>query len=102
MVRAGAWTPEFIFGDPTLTETGYLAQFRAPIRFAQIEDDVWGTPAAVEHMASHFTGQRRALDLDASASPTPAASRIGHLGFFREEFRDTLWPAAYDWLAGKR
>ena len=64
--------PEFIFGDPTLTEAEYLAQFRAPIRFAQIEDDVWGTPAAVEHIAEPLHRQRRAIDLAASASPTPA------------------------------
>jgi predicted alpha/beta hydrolase len=93
--------PEFIFGDPTLIETKYLAQFRAPIRFAQIEDDVWGTPAAVEHMASHFTG-----NIERSTWPIGLADaggqRIGHLGFFREQFRDTLWPAAYQWLAGER
>jgi predicted alpha/beta hydrolase len=32
---------------------------------------------------------------------TPAevgAARIGHFGFFREQFRDTLWREAADWL----
>jgi predicted alpha/beta hydrolase len=92
--------PEFIFGDPTLTETRYLAQFRAPIRFAQIEDDIWGTPPAVEALASHFTAnaERSTWSIrlaDGGGRP------IGHHGFFREEFRTTLWPAAYAWLAGK-
>ena len=26
------------------------------------------------------------------------AERIGHFGFFRERFRDTLWRDAADWL----
>jgi len=26
------------------------------------------------------------------------AERIGHFGFFREQFRDTLWRDAADWL----
>jgi predicted alpha/beta hydrolase len=52
-------------------------------------------------MASHFTG-----NIERSTWPIGLADaggqRIGHLGFFREQFRDTLWPAAYDWLAGER
>ena len=67
--------PEFIFGDPTLTETGYLAQFRAPIRFAQIEDDVWGTPPAVRGPCQPFHGQRRSGPPGASASPMVAAGQ---------------------------
>jgi len=93
--------PEFIFGDATLTETKYLAQFRAPIRFAQIEDDVWGTPAAVEHIASHFTANAERSIWSIRLADT-GAKRIGHHGFFREQFRATLWPAAYAWLMDKR
>jgi predicted alpha/beta hydrolase len=92
--------PEFIFGDSTLAEVAYLAQFRAPIRFAQIEDDIWGTPAAVEHMASHFTGNVERSTWSIRLADA-GATRIGHHGFFREQFRSTLWPVAYAWLAGK-
>jgi predicted alpha/beta hydrolase len=92
--------PEFMFGDATLAEVAYLAQFRAPIRFAQIEDDIWGTPAAVESIAGHFTANvERSIWTIRLADAT--TTRIGHHGFFREEFRGTLWPAAYEWLAGK-
>jgi predicted alpha/beta hydrolase len=89
--------PRFMFGDPTLTEVKYLDQFRAPIRFAQIEDDIWGTQAAVRHIASHFTAnaERSIWTIrlaDVGGKP------IGHHGFFREQFRDTLWRQAYEWL----
>ncbi len=93
-------TPDFLFGDDTLAERENFARFRAPVRFAQIEDDVWGTPAAVEAIAKHFTSSVdhsiwRVRLRDAGAA------KIGHHGFFRDQFRDTLWSAAADWLDGK-
>ncbi|HWB44912.1 MAG TPA: alpha/beta fold hydrolase [Hyphomicrobiaceae bacterium] len=92
--------PEFIFGDPTFTETANVARFRAPIRFAHISDDSWGTPAAVGHMAEHFTGS-----IDRSTwriTPAQAGVRkIGHFGFFRPQFRDSLWREALAWLDGE-
>jgi predicted alpha/beta hydrolase len=92
-------TPEFIFGDPTLTEVRHFATLRAPIRFAQIEDDVWGTPAAVGHMAAHFTANSE-RSIWRIRLADAEATRIGHLGFFRSEFRGTLWPLAAAWLDG--
>jgi predicted alpha/beta hydrolase len=93
-------TPDFLFGDATLPERANVARFTAPVRFAQIADDVWGTPAAVEAIAKHFTGST-----DRSIWPVALsdarASRIGHHGFFRDQFRDSLWPAAAAWLDGK-
>jgi predicted alpha/beta hydrolase len=91
-------TPEFLFGDPTLSEVRHFQSLTAPVSFAQIEDDVWGTPAAVAHMASHFTANRE-LSLWRIRLSDAHATRIGHLGFFRPEFRATLWPAAAAWLA---
>jgi predicted alpha/beta hydrolase len=90
-------SPHFLFDDPTLGEAANFTGFRAPVRFAQVEDDTWATPAAVEAMAARFTGSA-----DRSIWPIrladAGARRIGHHGFFRSEFRDTLWPAAAAWL----
>jgi predicted alpha/beta hydrolase len=92
-------TPDFIFGDATLAEVRHFASLTAPVRFAQIEDDVWGTPAAVGHMASHFTANRERSIWPVSLAEAKA-SKIGHLGFFRSQFRGTLWPRAAAWLDG--
>jgi len=92
-------TPDFIFGDPTLDEVRHFATLRAPVRFAQIEDDVWGTPAAVEHMARHFTAANP-VSIWRIRLAEANANRIGHLGFFRPQFRTTLWAAAARWLEG--
>jgi len=91
--------PEFIFGDPTLSEVRHFATLKAPVRFAQIEDDVWGTPAAVGHMASHFTANSERSIWRVSLAEAKA-KRVGHLGFFRSAFRATLWPSAAAWLEG--
>ena len=92
-------TREFIFGDPTLSEVRHFATLKAPVRFAQIEDDPWGTPAAVGHMASHFTANSERSIWRVTLAEAKA-KRIGHLGFFRPAFRATLWPPAAAWLEG--
>jgi predicted alpha/beta hydrolase len=97
--RRWCLSPGFLFDDPTLPEAANFARFRAPVRFGQVEDDPWGTPAAVEAIAAHFTGSadRSFWRIRLAAA---GARRIGHHGFFRTELRDTLWPAAAEWLDG--
>jgi predicted alpha/beta hydrolase len=92
--------PDFLFGDATFPERANVATFRAPIRFAQIEDDVWGTSASVDAIASRFTGNVERTSWQIRLADA-GASKIGHHGFFRDQFRDTLWPAALAWLDGK-
>ena len=95
--RRWCMSPRFLFDDPALPEAANFASLRAPIRFAQVEDDTWATPAAVDAIAARFTGSA-----DRSIWPIrladSGARRIGHHGFFRSEHRDTLWPAALEWL----
>jgi predicted alpha/beta hydrolase len=95
--RRWCMSPGFLFDDPTLPEAANFARLRAPMRFAQVEDDTWATPAAVEAMAARFTGaaERSMWSIRLAQS---GARRIGHHGFFRAEHRDTLWPTALAWL----
>jgi predicted alpha/beta hydrolase len=92
-------SPGFLFDDLPFPETANFARLSAPIRFGQVEDDVWGTPAAVAAIAARFTGSadRSIWSIRVADS---GAERIGHHGFFRSEHRDTLWPAAAVWLDG--
>jgi predicted alpha/beta hydrolase len=95
--RRWCMSPGFLFDDPTLPEAANFARLRAPVRFGQVEDDTWATPAAVAAMAARFTGaaERSTWSIRLADS---GARRIGHHGFFRSEHRDTLWPAALAWL----
>lgn len=92
--------PDFFFADTTLQEVELVARFRAPICFAQIEDDSWGTPAAVDAIASRFTGNSERA-LWRIRLHDAGASKIGHHGFFHDQFRDSLWPKALAWLDGQ-
>jgi predicted alpha/beta hydrolase len=72
------------------------ARFSAPIRAYAVEDDAFGPLGAVRALLELFPGakgevrevRRRELGVRA----------IGHFGFFREPFRDSLWREAADWL----
>lgn len=88
---------EFLFGDNTLRERDNFAKFSAPIRFLQIADDPWGTPAAVGHMAAHFSGSVNYSILQVTPKEA-GVERIGHVGFFRPETGGSLWQASADWL----
>jgi predicted alpha/beta hydrolase len=91
--------PDFLFSDAGLKEVEHLSHFRAPICFAQIEDDDWGTPAAVDAIASRFTANAE-RSLWRIRLEDAGAAKIGHHGFFRDQFRNTLWPKALAWLDG--
>jgi predicted alpha/beta hydrolase len=72
------------------------ARFAAPLRAYAFSDDPFGPLHAVKKLLELYP-----------ASPaevrhlTPAdlgVPRVGHFGFFREPFRDTLWREAREWL----
>lgn len=95
--RRWVMTPHFIFGDETLVSKRYFAEFRAPIRFVQVEDDPWGTDEAVRHLMGQWPNAKE-RSLWTVTRAEAGVSRIGHLGFFRAEHRTTLWPKAAAWL----
>ena len=72
------------------------ARVRSPVRAYAISDDPLGPLRAVEALAGLYPNARwetRRL--------TPAevgVKALGHFGFFRERFRDSLWREAADWL----
>ena len=86
----------YFFDDPTLPETRNFATFNGAIRVAAMEDDPWTTPAAVHSLFSRFIN----ADVE-MVRYDPAAlgiGKVGHFGFFRPQFRETLWQENVDWL----
>ena len=72
------------------------ARFAAPLRAYAFSDDPFGPLAAVKKLLELYPGSRSEV-----RHLTPAdlgVPRIGHFGFFREPFRDTLWREAHEWL----
>lgn len=95
--RRWCMTPGFLFDDATLPERGNFLLLRAPLRVAQIADDPWGTPAAVQHMTEHFAASTN-RSIWRVTPEEAGVQKIGHFGFFRPDLRTTLWREAADWL----
>jgi predicted alpha/beta hydrolase len=72
------------------------ARVAAPIRLYAISDDAFAPRRAVEALAALYdnaTSQIRSVE-----PKDVGADRIGHFGFFRERFRDSLWAETRGWL----
>lgn len=74
-----------------------IKSFKAPVLAWCIADDGYAPPEAAEALLSLFQSTRVER-----RHPSPSqlgVARIGHFGFFRERFADTLWRDSADWLA---
>lgn len=90
--------PRYLVGD--LGVQAEYARFSAPLLAYSITDDRFAPPAAVQALLELFPAARSEIR---SVSPGDlGVPRIGHFGFFRERFRNTLWHEAAEWLAGRR
>lgn len=72
------------------------ARVAAPIRLYAISDDAFAPRRAVEALAVLY--EKSTCEIRSIEPKDVGADRIGHFGFFRERFRDSLWREARDWL----
>jgi predicted alpha/beta hydrolase len=99
LLEWAAWvrSPGFLFGHADLPEQKHFSTFTAPLRFAYMEDDAWVARAGVEDLAQRYTNATERTFWPVTLQES-GANKIGHIGFFRSEFRSTLWPKALTWL----
>ena len=87
--------PRYIVG--ALGAHDEYARFASPLRAYSVSDDRFAPLRAVKALLELYPSApseiRRVTPADVGAK------RIGHFGFFRDRFRDTLWREAADWLA---
>jgi len=76
-------------------DAGY-ARFRAPTRLYSISDDPFAPARAVMALGALYANAK--VEIRTIHPKDINADRIGHFGFFRERFRDSLWREAADWL----
>lgn len=72
------------------------ATYEGPLRAVAIEDDSYAPPRTVEALAHHYPRAR--LEAVRARPSEAGVKRIGHFGWFREPFRQSLWSPAVDWL----
>jgi predicted alpha/beta hydrolase len=89
-------SPRYLFDDGKLAALQNFPKYQGALRALCLSDDPWATRPAVELLCSGFTAIKPEI-----ITVTPAdtgVSKIGHLGFFRPEHRDTLWRGAAEWI----
>lgn len=74
-------------------------RFRAPMRVITATDDPYAPMRAVEAFLGFYPEAPKELVKVEPASL--GGGPIGHFGFFRERFRETLWKDAADWLEAR-
>jgi len=93
-------TPGYLFNDVHGLDISRYRRFDRPLLAYIIEDDpIYAPPASVEALLSEYPN----AEVD-KRHVTPAdygRHRIGHFGFFRERFRESLWKETVEWLAWK-
>ncbi|MEM9595932.1 MAG: alpha/beta fold hydrolase [Acidobacteriota bacterium] len=75
----------------------HFHRLRARVRWTGFRDDpVFGPPRAIAHMATVYPNASSEVVLvDPKAG---GLGSVGHFGFFRSRFRDTLWRESAEWL----
>ena len=91
-------SPRYLFDDAGLDALQNFPKYRGALRALCMADDPWATRPAVELLCSGFTEIKPEI---ITVTPAEAgAAKIGHMGFFRPEHRDTLWRDAAEWIEG--
>jgi predicted alpha/beta hydrolase len=91
-------TPGYLLGADPSRRAGF-ERVRAPIRAVAVSDDDFAPEAAVHAMLAAYTNARVRVE---TLHPADAgAHALGHFGFFRERFRETLWARAVAFLNGE-
>lgn len=78
------------------TAHDHYAGLAAPMRSYSIEDDLYAPRKTVEALLDFYPNAQREHQHLRPADI--GAQKIGHFGFFREAFRDSLWQESADWL----
>ncbi len=72
-------------------------RLRCPVRWLGFSDDpVFGPRKAIEAMPALYPNAQHGVEILHPADI--GATAVGHFGFFRSRFRDTLWQQSLDWL----
>ncbi|MCE9670960.1 alpha/beta fold hydrolase [Myxococcus stipitatus] len=90
-------SPQYLMSEGGETRREAYASLYLPLRAYSFSDDPIASKAAVSHLLDFYAD---ALVEHRHVTPRQVGGQpIGHFGFFRETFRQTLWEDAVEWLA---
>ena len=91
-------SPHYLLSEGGEARREAYASLYLPLRAYSFTDDAFASPEAVRALLAVYAD---ALVDHRLLSPEELGQPIGHFGFFRESFRESLWADAADWLADK-
>lgn len=89
--------PRYLVGALGADEA--YARLRSPVRAYAIADDAFAPLPAVEALRRLYPNAQ--WETRRIAPADVGAKALGHFGFFRERFRDSLWREAADWMEAR-
>ena len=89
--------PNYFFDDPQARAiTEKFASVRIPIAAAVSTDDLWAPPASRD---AFFKGYSNAAVESIDLAPRQlGVKQVGHMGYFRSQTGQALWPKMFAWL----
>ena len=89
--------PHYFFDDPEAKSiTDRFADVKIPLAAAVSTDDLWAQPASRDAFFKGYrNAQVHAIDLQPSQL---GVKQIGHMGYYRSQVGQTLWPQILAWL----
>ncbi|HEV2861421.1 MAG TPA: alpha/beta fold hydrolase [Pyrinomonadaceae bacterium] len=86
----------YLVGGANSARRAGFSRLRVPILSYSLADDTYAPRVAVESLLELYTGGAKTLRHVEPAEVS--AKTIGHFGFFKSRFRNTLWREAAEWL----
>jgi predicted alpha/beta hydrolase len=92
--------PHYFFDDPKAKHiTDRFADVRIPIAATAATDDLWAPPKSRDAFFKGFANAKvEHIDISPQAL---GVSNIGHMGYYRSQVGEKLWPQMLQWLQGK-
>jgi len=97
----GRWarSKRYLFSPQHGIDTSRYPKLRLPLLAFSFTDDLYTPPASAEALLSEYPNARVTRR---PVRPAEVGARaIGHLGYFREAFRDTLWKETAEWVLAR-
>jgi predicted alpha/beta hydrolase len=89
--------PRYLLKSPLAEDGHALAGLAIPLRsYAFTDDEEFAPVAAVDALLAWYSAAR--VERKVVAPGDLGRARIGHFGWLKDDFRDSLWTEMADWL----
>lgn len=101
MLQWGRWSamPGYFYDDPDWDARQRASEITLPLLVLGFDDDPWANPEAISRLLEPVqNAQIERCDIRHADFGLPS---VGHMGFFRTQSAEKLWPVVAKWLQGQ-